>query len=180
MHEESESCRSMTPVSRRNAWGHTTMCDSIPDSQRPGCGTVWKHCPVGAKGRQGQEDLQLHLNLHASSKRSALPTALRAMQMMDSALTPDAVALDTRQQHFVALQASKCEGSKSKERYNSRTPATPVGRVTTLQHTVQKIRDNGLARPRGAARGQDHYTRTSAKCILVSGTFQECLRRCGV
>jgi len=54
--------------------------------------------------------------------------------MRDSGLTPAAVALDARQQRFVARLASACEGSKSKELYDYPTPGAPVGRVAAIEH----------------------------------------------
>jgi len=54
--------------------------------------------------------------------------------MGDSGLTPAAVALDTRQQRFVAILASACEGSKSTELYDYPTPVAQVGRVAYSGH----------------------------------------------
>ena len=44
------------------------------------------------------------------------------------------VALDARQQVFVSMLASTCEGSKAKELYDYPTPGALGGRVATIEH----------------------------------------------
>ena len=87
------------------------------------------------KTGSGQDDLQLLLNRQARSTLGALPTTPRGALMRDSGLTPAAVALDARQQRFVARLASACEGSKSKKLYDYPTPGALVGRVAASEHT---------------------------------------------
>jgi len=81
-----------------------------------------------------RDDLQLLLNRQARSTLGALPTTPRGALMTDSGLTPAAVALDARQQWFVARLASACEGSKSKKLYDYPTPGAPVGMVAVSEH----------------------------------------------
>ena len=81
-----------------------------------------------------RDDLQLLLNRQARSNLGALPTTPRGALIRDSGLTPAAVALDARQQRFVARLASACEGSKSNKLYDYPTPGAPVGRVATSEH----------------------------------------------
>jgi len=81
-----------------------------------------------------RDDLQLLLNRQARSTLGALPTTPRGAHMRDSGLTPAAVAIDARQQRFVARLANACEGSKSKELFAYPTPGAPVGRVAATEH----------------------------------------------
>jgi hypothetical protein len=64
----------------------------------------------------------------------ALPTTPLGPLMRDSGVTPAPVALDSRQQRFVARLASACEGSKQKETYNHPTSGAPVCRVIKKEH----------------------------------------------
>jgi len=54
--------------------------------------------------------------------------------MRDSGLTPAAVALDARQQRFVARLANMSEGSMSKEFFEYPTSGAIVGRVAAGEH----------------------------------------------
>jgi hypothetical protein len=49
-----------------------------------------------------------------------------------------AVALDARQQWFVARLAIAYEGSKSKEPLEDRTPCALVGKVAAIEHAHRK------------------------------------------
>jgi len=54
--------------------------------------------------------------------------------MQDPGLTPATVALDARQQHFVARLANACTVSKSKKLFEYPTPGAPVGKWAAIQH----------------------------------------------
>jgi hypothetical protein len=81
-----------------------------------------------------RDDLQLLLNRQARSTLGALRTTPRGALMQGSGLTPVAVALDARQQRFVARLANTWEGSKSKELFQYPTPGAQVGRVAAIEH----------------------------------------------
>jgi hypothetical protein len=54
--------------------------------------------------------------------------------MLDSGLTPAALAFDARQQRFIARLANECEGSQSKECFYYPTPGALVARVAAIEH----------------------------------------------
>jgi len=91
-----------------------------------------------SRGLKTSDDLQLLLNRQARSTLGALPTTPRSALMRDSGLTSAAVALDARQQRFVARLANACEGSKSKELYDYPTSGAPVGRVAAIEHARRR------------------------------------------
>jgi len=64
----------------------------------------------------------------------ALPTTPRAALMRDSGLKAAAVALNARQQQFVATLVSAGKCSKSTEGYDHPTLGAPVGRVAEIEH----------------------------------------------
>jgi hypothetical protein len=86
------------------------------------------------KERSRRDDLQLLLNRQARSTLAALPTTPRGALMRDSGLTPVAVALEARQQRFVARLKNECEGSKSMELLEFPTPGGPVGTVAATEY----------------------------------------------
>jgi len=87
---------------------------------------------LGEIGRR--QDLQLLLNRQARSTLGALPTTPMGAHMRESVLTPAPVALDTRQQRFIARLASVCEGSKLTAVHNHPTTGAPKYRVITKEH----------------------------------------------
>jgi len=80
------------------------------------------------------DDLQLLLNRQARSTLGALPTTPRVAHRGNSGLTPAAVALDARQQRYIARLASGWDDPKSNRRYDYSTPGAPVGRVAASEH----------------------------------------------
>jgi len=52
MHEDRESCRRMTPVTHRPAWGRTSMSESSPGSLHPCSRAIRNRALVGSEGRQ--------------------------------------------------------------------------------------------------------------------------------
>jgi len=94
-----------------------------------GC-KLWREPKDGSQ----RDDLPHILNRQASYPLGKLLTTPRGAPTSDPGLTPAAVALNPRQQLFMAELTSMYDGSNSQELYHDPTPHPPVGRVAGLEH----------------------------------------------
>jgi hypothetical protein len=124
----------MTPVTYRDSWGHTTMCESSTDRLRPGFHALWMQSHVRSDGWQpvrrhsAPPQLQRQVNPACTSDTS------ESTLMSDSSFTPAAVAVDTRDPRFASRPASVYTGSLAKKLYDYPTPCVQVGRVAVIEH----------------------------------------------
>jgi hypothetical protein len=86
-----------------------------------------------------RDNLQLLLNQISLSTLDVQPTTLGGALLRHTALTPMAVALDTRQPRFVAWLASQYQRCMSKALSNQPNHAVPVGSVAMMVHTRIKM-----------------------------------------
>jgi len=159
MREKSESCRSTTPVSHRNAWGCHCMCETSTDSLHPGGRTVGNPALVGPEKRQlarqppatPQSTIQVNPGRTADNSERHADERLRAHTGGSGPRHPTTTVCYKGRNHLGRLQGERA----------LRLPYTCcTGRQSGHDRacTQQESRYDVLARPRGGACGLDHYT----------------------
>jgi len=159
IHGQGGSRRNTTLVSHSNVWSCTSMCESKTKSLHPGRHAGWKHALVGSEGRL------------PARRPPASPD-------LTSQVNPGGAADDPARCAHVRLRAHTCGSGPGRQTTTihsiaslrvwrlqvERAPRSPHTGWGSRQsggdgaHVWQESRDDVLARHRGIASGQDHYT----------------------